>query len=171
VVAVYPLLAVVWALVLLPPMIRRRVRHRSELAELDRIRLCFVGASTAVSHQMDDAPRPSVRRSATRQRRRVLAVIGAGMVATLAAAVIVRSRVAWGMHLLVYDVLIAYVGLLAHSRDKKAKRRYAVTPYEVAQSPYANPARLTPRTPSFPSPSFPSPARTPRPALLQAVSR
>ncbi|HVF13673.1 MAG TPA: hypothetical protein VM942_03685, partial [Acidimicrobiales bacterium] len=121
--AVYPLLAVLWALVLVPPMVRRRVRSRAELAEFDRIRLCFVGSTTVPTHPRREGPPTPVRRTASQRRRRVLGLIGAGMIATLIVALFMRTRLAWGMHLLVYDILIAYVALLARSRDKQSSRR------------------------------------------------
>ncbi|HVF15069.1 MAG TPA: hypothetical protein VM942_10745, partial [Acidimicrobiales bacterium] len=121
--AVYPLLAVLWALVLVPPMVRRRARSRAELAEFDRIRLCFVGSTTVATHPRREGPPTPVRRTASQRRRRVLGLIGAGMIATLIVALFMRTRLAWGMHLLVYDILIAYVALLARSRDKQSSRR------------------------------------------------
>ncbi len=153
---VYPLLGLLWALVLLPPLFRRGFRNRGELAEFDRIRLCFVGSANTVANDREDAPTAPVRRTAAQRRRRVLAVIGVGMIATLAAALVVGTRVAWGMHLLIYDVLIGYVALLARSRDR-AVRRPIVVP--------------VPRSATVASIRRPSPAPRPAPALLQAASR
>ncbi len=125
---VYPLLALLWAIVLVPPIVRGRIRHRAELAEFDRVRLCFVGASDAVVHGLGRSSPPAVRRTAAQRRRRVLAVIGMGMVATLIFALIAGTRLAWGLHLLVYDVLIGYVALLARSRGKRPVRALHVPP-------------------------------------------
>jgi hypothetical protein len=164
-VAVYPLLAVLWALVLVPPLVRGRVRNRAELAEFDRIRLCFVGSTAVPSQNRDGAPPPPIRRTATQRRRRVLAVIGAGMVISLVAAVILGTRVAWGMHLAFYDVLIAYVGLLARSRDRQAGRQQVLVPVAHAS------VRELPRPMAPPTP-LRRPARGPAlPALLHAASR
>ena len=153
---VYPLLGLLWALVLLPPLFRRGVRHRGELAEFDRIRLCFVGSATTATNDREESPIAPVRRTAAQRRRRVLAVIGVGMVATLAVALVVGTRVAWGMHLLIYDVLIGYVALLARSGDR-AIRRSDMVP-ELRSAP-VTPIRR------------PSPAPRPAPAMLQAASR
>ncbi len=157
---VYPLLGLLWALVLLPPLLRRRVQSRGELAELDRIQLCFAGSAVPATNDREDAPAAPVRRTAAQRRRRVLAVIGFGMVATLAVAVVVGTRIAWGMHLLIYDVLIGYVALLARSRDR-AVRRPLVVPVvaPVLRSASVAPLRR------------PAPAPRPAPALLQAASR
>jgi hypothetical protein len=87
-----------------------------------------------------------------------LAVIGTGMVATLVIALVVGTRVAWGMHLLIYDVLIGYVALLARSRDR-AIRRPVVVP-ELRTAPVTAIRRPAP-----------APAPRPAPALLQAASR
>ena len=150
---VYPLLALLWAIVLVPPMFRGRVRHRAELAEFDRIRLCFAGSTDPVTQEWDEAPVAPVRTSAAQRRRRVLAVIGALLVTTLAVALVTRTRVAWGMHLLAYDTLIGYVGLLARSSDKRPIRTPAVV---------AVPLRSVPR---------PAPTAVPQLVLLQAASR
>ncbi len=153
---VYPLLGLLWALVLIPPLLRRRVEHRGELAEFDRIQLCFAGSATTATNDPDQAPTAPVRRTAAQRRRRVLAIIGIGMVATLAVALVVGTRVAWGMHLLIYDVLIGYVALLARSRDR-ANRRSVVVP-RLRSVPTAAAHRS-------------SPPPRPAPALLQAASR
>jgi hypothetical protein len=163
-VPVYPLLGVLWALVLIPPLLRRRVRHRAELAEVKRIRLCFVGLSPEVPPDREETVAPVVRRTASQRRRRVLGVIGVGMVATLVVALVVRSRLAWGMHLLVYDVLIAYVSLLARSRDLKARYRPVLAP------PVRTARARPPRPMRLPSP-VPAARRPPLPSLLHAASR
>jgi hypothetical protein len=165
-VAVYPLLAVLWALVLIPPLLRRRVRHRAELAEFKRIRLCFVGSSPEISPDREETVAPVVRRTASQRRRRVLRVIGVAMVATLVVALVVRTRLAWGMHLLVYDILIAYVSLLARSRELKARYRPVVAP--PVRPPHARPTHARPPRPMrLPSPSSGS-RRSPLPSLLHA---
>jgi hypothetical protein len=126
------------------------------LAEFDRIRLCFVGSAHTVSNDQEDAPIGPVRRTAAQRRRRVLAVIGSGMLATLAVALVVGTRVAWGMHLLIYDVLIGYVALLARSRDRAMRRPVALP---VLRSVPVAPVRR------------PVPGPRPAPALLHAASR
>ena len=159
--AVYPLLALLWALVLVPPLVRRRAQTRAEFPEFDRMRLSSVGAAKTASKPRDETATPPNRRSATQRRRRVLALIGTGMVATLVVALVMQTRVAWGMHLLAYDVLIAYVGLLARASDKQTGRRAVVAP------PMNRPVRAVPshRTPRS------RPTRTALPALLHASSR
>ena len=148
---VYPLLALLWAIVLVPPIVRRRVSHRSELVEFDRIRQCFVGSSEAAGLEREEAATAPVRRTAAQRRRRVLAVIAASLVTTLAVALVVRTRVAWGMHLLAYDVLIGYVGLLARSRDRRPIRALAAAPMHPMPRP--------------------APAGVPQLVLLRAASR
>ncbi len=166
--AVYPLLALLWAIVLVPPLVRKRAQRRAEFPEFDRVRLSRVSATETASHVRDDASPAPVRRTATQRRRRVLGVIGAGMVATLVVALVMRTRVAWGMHLLMYDVLIAYVGLLARARDPKTSRRL-IAPPAAAVRPVLVPVTAARRLPR--SVPFPTPAPTPLPRVLQAASR
>ena len=163
--AVYPLLALLWALVLIPPMVRGRARNRSELAEFDRMRLCFVGSTVTPSHAPVAVLPTPIRRSATQRRRRVLAVLGASIALTLVAAVLLRTRMAWGMHLMTYNIVIAYVGLLAHARDQKAKRHHLAAVPEARSLPVTRPYSI-PR-----SARMPIPTPTPIPAMLQAASR
>jgi hypothetical protein len=144
--------------------VRGRVRHRSESAEFDRIRQCFVAFEGAPSRHRAEPSLPSSRRTPAQRRRRVLIGIVVAMVATLVAALVVGSRVAWGLHLLGYDVLIGYVGLLARSSDQKDKRRYEAAPTlrSVPTGPaYAN------YPPEYPPEYWPEVV----PALLQAASR
>lgn len=166
--AVYPLLAVLWALVLVPPLVRRRMQTRAEFPEFDRMRLSLVGSTTTATDRRHEAPPAAVRPSATQRRRRVLALIGAGMIATLVAALIMRTRLAWGMHLLIYDILIAYIALLARSRDKQTARRPVVAPVPrpVPRPVTVASARRIPRPPALPGR-----VATSQVPLLQAVSR
>lgn len=161
--AVYPLLALLWAFVLVPPMVRRRLRNRAEFPEFDRARLGAVRTTPVAPQRRDEAPVAPVRRSATHRRRRILALIGVGIGATLVVALVLQTRLAWGMHLLAYDVLIAYVGLLARSRDKQPLRRRAVAP--VARVRPASAVRRIPRAAPAPTPG------AALPALLRAASR
>ena len=166
--AVYPLLALLWALVLVPPMVRRRAHNRAEFPEFDRMRLSRVGRSTPVSPPRDEITSAPVRRSATQRRRRVLALIGTTLVVTLVVALVMRTRLAWGMHLLAYDVLIAYVGLLARASDRQTVRRPVLVP--VPRPIPAGPLDYVPRR--FPRASHrPTPAPSALPTLLQAASR
>lgn len=129
---VYPLLALLWAIVLLPPIVRGRAQRRAEFVDFDRVRLRFVGASNPAFHEPDDMATGPTRRTAAQRRRRVLAVIGTGIAATLVVAMIAGTRVAWGVHLLVYDILIGYVALLARARDRRPSRPVVAPPLPQA---------------------------------------
>lgn len=142
---VYPLLALLWAIVLVPPIVRGRSRRRDEFPEFDRARLSVVGAADVVAPEREVAPAAPVRRTATQRRRRVLAMIGITMIGSLAVALVVGTRVSWGIHLLSYDILIGYVGLLARSRDKQAIRTFAGPRIQ----PMPRPAADYPSTPQL----------------------
>lgn len=72
---------------------------------------------------------------------------------------------AWGMHLMTYNIVIAYVGLLAHARDHKAKRHHLTAAPKARSLPVTRPYSI-PR-----SARMPIPTPTPVPAMLQAASR
>jgi hypothetical protein len=76
------------------------------------------------------APPPSARPPApssdshahdARRRRRTLLALLVLMVATLAVAVVVNERAAWGAHLLADNAFLAYVAVLARRAEKRSE--------------------------------------------------
>lgn len=57
-----------------------------------------------------------------RRLRRVLAALLMAAALTLFAALVLSSRVAWGLHLLVDNALLAYVALLVRRRDAESPK-------------------------------------------------
>ena len=75
-------------------------------------------------------PRPAARpvpvsaassRAEVTRRRRILVVLLVAMVASLAAALVVRERWVWGVHLFVDDAFLGYVAWLARRAETRAR--------------------------------------------------
>jgi len=141
------ILAVVWAVVLIPPFLRSRAdarpadsigafRHRLNVLE----RTGPVGARRApmVRHRPElngfvpIAQRPGPRtnpmaatsaRARTQRRRRDIFVgMLAAMVTSLVLGFIPALRILWVVHLLVDAMFVTYVALLVHMRNQAAER-------------------------------------------------
>ena len=89
-----------------------------------------------------DAPRPAppvrdragaaASRGESARRRRILAALLMGMVASLAAALVVQERWLWGVHLFLDDAFLGYVAWLARRAETRAR---AVAPNSDALAP------------------------------------
>jgi len=161
------ILAVVWAVVLVPPWLRSRAdarpadsisafRHRLTVLErtgpVGTRRVPMMAQRPDVAGYVPVARRPAPRsqmaamssRARTQRRRRDIFV---GMVAAMATSLVLgfipSLRILWVVHLLVDAMFVTYVALLVHMRNQAAEREMKVR---------FLPQRL--------------PARTPEPALL-----
>ena len=106
--AVVLLLALIWAVVLVPPALRVHAARQEAF-------LLSIG-STPDQH----APlRPSVDRSLrVERRRRIAGGLLVAMAVTLFAGLLPTFRVLLVVHLFVLDSFIAYIALLAHWADR-----------------------------------------------------
>ena len=124
------LLALIWAVVLVPPALR------SHAARKEAFVLSFGGQV---------AP-PTVRRTAAtrsprvQRRRRIAGGLLVAMAATLAVGLLPTFRVLLVVHLFLVDSFLAYIGLLAHMAQKAARAGVVVP--EVAVAPVEAPARV-----------------------------
>ena len=122
------LLALIWAVVLVPPALRAHAARQEAF-------LLSIGSTP----DLDEPLRPAVARSLRIQRRRRIAGgLLIATVVTLVVGLIPTFRVLLAVHLFLLDSFIAYIALLAHWANKSAR---AATPaVEVAPTP-AEPAR------------------------------
>ena len=145
------ILAVVWAVVLVPPWLRSRAdarpadsisafRHR--LTVLERTGPVGTRRVPMLSHRPDVhgfvpiARRPGPRatamsamsaRARTQRRRRDIFVgMLAAMVTSLVLGFIPALRILWVVHLLVDAMFVSYVALLVHVRNQAAEREMKV---------------------------------------------
>lgn len=140
-------LAVIWAAVLVPPLLRARAEGRPADSignfrrQLHVLQRTGPGISVPPANSLGSlmAPRPvsssmyamgraamspeKARRARTLKRRRdVFYALLAAMAGSLVLGMLPGLRVLWGLHLLL-DVLFAgYVGMLVHMRNQAAER-------------------------------------------------
>jgi hypothetical protein len=132
------ILAVLWAVVLLPPLLRSRSQHSADSIVDFNYKLDVLGRTNGnldeadadhaiLSARMAPSPLPSalrasaVQRSALR-RRDVLRALTMSVAATLVLAAVTRTGAAWALQILV-DVLVAtYLALWAWLRTLQVER-------------------------------------------------
>jgi hypothetical protein len=121
---VFLLLALIWAVVLVPPALRSHAAQQEAF-------LASIGS-------VEERVRPSVVRSVRiRCRRRIAGGLLLAMAATLLVGLLPTFRVLLVVHLFVADSFIAYIALLAHwaARDGRAAAVSAAAAPEVASEP------------------------------------
>jgi hypothetical protein len=140
------ILAVVWAVVLVPPWLRSRAdarpadsisafRHRLTVLErtgpVGTRRVPLMAHRPEVAGFVPIARRPAPRtamssmnaRARTQRRRRDIFVgMIAAMVTSLVLGFIPSLRILWVVHLLVDAMFVTYVSLLVHMRNQAAER-------------------------------------------------
>ena len=125
-------LAVVWAVVLIPPWLRNRAEGRPgdsigafhrQLTTLERTGPETAPPRTALMAQARPAARPASARARLQRRRRgVMLVLGAAMVSTLMLSFIPGLRVMLVLHAIVDVLFFVYVALLVRVRTVSAER-------------------------------------------------
>ena len=125
-------LAVVWAVVLIPPWLRNRAEGRPgdsigafhrQLTTLERtgpeptsLRATPASSALPVAHP------PTARARLQKRRRGVMLVLGAAMVSTLMLSFIPGLRVTLVLHAIVDVLFFVYVALLVRVRTVSAER-------------------------------------------------
>lgn len=124
--AVALLLALVWAVVLVPPALRAHAARQEAF-------LLSIGSVP------DEAPPPAVARSLRVQRRRRIAGgLLVAMATTLVVGLLPTFRVLLVVHLFLVNSFIAYIALLAYWADRAARAA-------VPAAPAPAPAEAVPR--------------------------
>ncbi len=108
--AVVLLLALIWAVVLVPPALRAHAARQEAF-------LLSIGSTPGI----DEPLRPAMLRSLRVQRRRRIAGgLVVAMAATLVVGLLPTFRVLLVVHLFLLDSFIAYIALLAHWANRAA---------------------------------------------------
>ena len=108
--AVVLLLAVIWAAILVPPAIQAHAARREAF-------LVSFGDGPAALYS---PPRP--RSQAVQRRRRIAGGLLVAMVGTLLVGLLPTFRAFLVVHLFLVDSFLAYIGLLAHTADRAARK-------------------------------------------------
>lgn len=111
--SVFVVLGLIWAGVLIPPLVRSRTRQRAEFIDSFRSQMGTLGTKA-------EQPAAGVRRGGgpARRRREVLAGLLTGTAAALVLSLLPALRAAWVGGLFLFDTLLVYVALLVRARDR-----------------------------------------------------
>jgi hypothetical protein len=164
-VVVLLLLAVIWAAVLIPPMVRARAESRPSGSITDFRRQLRVLAratpnssySAGFSAPVYSAPlaatgvvarRPAPRRrtSSVKRRRDILVGLLVAMAGSLLFGVLPPLRVLWLVHVVLDVLFVAYVALLVYMRNLAAERDMKVRFLPTAAPRSPEPALLLRRS-------------------------
>ncbi len=137
--AVFLLLALIWAVVLVPPAVRAHAARREAFL------VSFGSGSTT-------APPAPARSPAVQRRRRIVGGLLAAMATTLVVGLLPTFRILLVVHLFLVDSFLAYIALLAHVSRRSARAAAPVPAAPVSDAfPVTSPA------------SAPIPRRRPEP--------
>jgi hypothetical protein len=152
------ILAVIWAAVLIPPLLGARAEgrpadsigdFRRQLSVLRRAApigtpppapLAAYGAVPFVAGPHTQARQDAARRRTVKRRRDVFYALVASMAGTLVLGMVPGLRVLLGLHLVLDALFVVYVALLVRMRNQAAEREMKV--------------RFLPHTASAPEPAF-----------------
>jgi hypothetical protein len=147
------ILAVIWAAVLIPPLMGARAEgrpadsigdFRRQLHVLRRAApvgvpaahtLAAYGATPFVAGPRTQSRHDAARRRTVKRRRDVFYALVSSMAGTLVLGLVPGMRVLWGLHLVLDALFIAYVLVLVRMRNMAAERDM-----KVRFLPHANPS-------------------------------
>lgn len=139
------ILAVIWAAVLIPPLLGARAEgrpadsigdFRRQLSVLRRAapigtvappqQLAAYGTVPFVPGPHTQSRQDAARRRTVKRRRDVFYALVTSMAGTLVLGMVPGLRVLWGLHLVLDALFVAYVALLVRMRNQAAEREMKV---------------------------------------------
>lgn len=132
------ILAALWAIVLVPPLLRSRTQRSGDSIDDFNYRLGVLGRTNGTVPLVPEpqpasefAVRPGVHAApalspAAKRRRDVLTVLAAAVAATFILASVSGASILWALQVLSDLLLVGYVGLLAWFRSLTVERDRAV---------------------------------------------
>jgi hypothetical protein len=138
------ILAVIWAAVLIPPLLGARAEgrpadsigdFRRQLSVLRRAapigtpapqQLAAYGTVPFVPGPHTQSRQDAARRRTVKRRRDVFYALVSSMAGTLVLGMVPGMRVMWGLHLVLDALFVAYVALLVRMRNLAAEREMKV---------------------------------------------
>ena len=128
--SVFVVLGLIWAAVLVPPILRARAARRAEFIESFRTQMGALGKKARVEAEPVPVSPPPVmtgpvaqpshtRRAVNpvKRRRDIVGGLLGAMIGSLVLGAVPSLRVVWVLHLFLVNVFIGYLALLAHQRQ------------------------------------------------------
>ena len=144
--SVLVVLGLIWAAVLIPPVLRARAERRAEFIESFREQMGALGHKAERCMESERDARRRRRATPVKRRRDIVGGLLGAMIASLVLGAMPSLRIVWVLFLFLLNTLIGYVALLAHQRGlgmRRHTRAVAATsrrvPREVAK-PALSPA-------------------------------
>ena len=120
------ILAALWAVVLLPPLMRSRAGRGGDSIAAFNDRLALIGRTNGTLAPLPEEPVSTTGTRATRRRREVLRVLLGVVGITALAAVATGSGFLWTIQVLADLVLLAFLGLWAWIRSLQLEQQHKV---------------------------------------------
>jgi predicted lipid-binding transport protein (Tim44 family) len=137
---VFVVLGLIWAAVLLPPVLRARAGRRTEFIDSFREQMGALDQRRTVAVEPRKARRPKARVSPVQRRRDILGGLLGAMIGSLLLGAVPSLRVVWILHLFLLNLFLGYLALLAQQR-KVALHHQARAPRGVEYEPAPPKAR------------------------------
>jgi hypothetical protein len=132
--SVFVVLGLMWAAVLIPPVLRARAERRAEFIDSFRQQMGALGNKTLAGQVVADAhdAEAAARRPgrAVKRRRDILGGLLGAMIGAFVLGAVPSLRIVWGLGMFLLNLFIAYIALLAHQRN--VARRQSVRAARVA---------------------------------------
>ncbi|MGH9278261.1 MAG: hypothetical protein ACRD12_09150 [Acidimicrobiales bacterium] len=131
--SVFVVLGLLWAAVLVPPLLRARAERRAEFIDSFSRQMGALGRKAVVGRDTGQPaaprPRPAPRpmtllarpTNPTKRRRDVLGGLLGAMIGSGVLGFIPSLRSVWILFLFLVNLFIAYIALLAHNRRHRAR--------------------------------------------------
>ncbi|MDQ3979037.1 MAG: hypothetical protein M3314_05730 [Actinomycetota bacterium] len=121
--SVLVVLGLIWAAVLIPPVLRARAERRAEFIESFRDQMGALGNKAERCMESEDQSRRRRRASPVKRRRDIVGGLFGAMIASLVLGALPSLRIVWVLHLFLLNTLIGYLALLAHQRGLAMRRQ------------------------------------------------
>jgi uncharacterized membrane protein len=130
--SVFVVLGLIWAAVLVPPLLRARAERRAEFIDSFREQMGALGKKARGVRPMEPfRPVEPVRLdhharrpiNATKRRRDILGGLLGALIGSLMLGAIPSLRMVWVLHLFLLNLSIGYLALLAHQRRHRRTRQ------------------------------------------------
>ena len=116
-------LSLIWAAVLIPPVLRARAERRSEFIESFRDQMGALGHKAERCMESERETRRRRRASPVKRRRDIVGGLLGAMLGSLLLGAVPSLRMVWVLHLFLLNTFIAYLALLAHQRGLAMRRQ------------------------------------------------